>query len=71
MPYIFEARFTDSGITKTVLRLRKIPFIIEAPEEDPFYSETNMAQLRKSEQQLKEGKVVIKTMNELEAMADE
>lgn len=31
--------------TKTVLRLRKIPFIIEA-DEDPFYSEENMAELK-------------------------
>ena len=32
--------------TKTVLRLRKIPFIIEA-DEDPFYSEENMAELKR------------------------
>ena len=56
--------------TKTVLRLRKIPFTIEAPR-DPFYSSTNMAQLDKSEQQFKEGKIVVKTMDELEAMANE
>ena len=56
--------------TKTVLRLRKIPFIIEAPR-DPFYNPVNMAQLRKSEQQIRDGRVVVKTMEELEAMADE
>ena len=55
--------------TKTVLRLRKIPFIIEAPR-DPFYSQSNMAQLKESEQQLQDGKVIVKTMEELEAMAD-
>ena len=56
--------------TKTVLRLRKIPFVIEDPI-DPFYSETNMARLKESEQQYLEGKVVVKTMDELEAMANE
>lgn len=56
--------------TKTVLRLRKIPFMIEAPQ-DPFYSSSNVTQLKKSEQQLKDGKVVVKTIEELEAMANE
>ena len=56
--------------TKTVLRLRKIPFTIEAPR-DLFYSAANMAQLAKSEQQIREGKVVTKTMEELEAMENE
>lgn len=55
---------------KKALRDRKIPFEISAPL-DPFYSEKNMAQLRKSEQQIKEGKVVVKTMEELEAMEHE
>ena len=56
--------------TKTVLRLRRIPFVIEAPK-DPFYSKSNMDQLERSEQQLKEGKVIKKTIKELEAMAGE
>ena len=38
--------------TKKALRDRRIPFDIEAPA-DPFYSEQNMAQLRKSAQQVK------------------
>ena len=54
--------------TKTALRLRKIPFIIEAPL-DPFYSEPNMTRLQHSFQQEKEGKVIRKTMEELEEMA--
>ena len=54
--------------TKTALRLRRIPFIIEAPL-DPFYSESNMIRLQHSFQQEKEGKVVKKTMEELEDMA--
>ena len=49
---------------------KALPFDIEAPA-DPFYSEQNMAQLRKSAQQVKEGKIVTKTMEELEAMAGE
>lgn len=56
--------------TKTVLRLRKIPFIIEDPI-DPFYSDSNMARLNESEQQYRDGRVVVKTMKDLEAMADE
>lgn len=52
---------------KKVLRDRKIPFEITAPVE-PFYCERNMAQLAKAEEQVRTGKVVIKTMDELEAM---
>lgn len=55
---------------KKVLRDRKIPFEITAPM-DPFYSEANLLQIEKSANQIKEGKVVVKTMEELEAMADE
>ena len=53
---------------KKVLRDRRIPFEIAAPV-DPFYSETNMAQIAKAKQQVQSGKVVVKTMEELEAMA--
>jgi DNA-damage-inducible protein J len=52
---------------KKVLRDRKIPFEIAAPV-DPFYSNDNMKQLTKSAQQIADGKVVVKTMEELEAM---
>lgn len=55
---------------KKALRERRIPFEIEAPGE-PFYSKTNMEHIEKSMQQLKEGKVVVKTMEELEAMENE
>ncbi len=54
--------------TKTALRLRRIPFTIEAPL-DPFCSEPNMTRLQHSFQQEKEGKVIRKTMEELEEMA--
>lgn len=56
--------------TKTVLRLRKIPFTIEA-QADPFYSDSNMARLKHSFQQAKDGEVIVKTMEELEAMAED
>lgn len=55
---------------KRALRDRKIPFEVSAPE-DPFYSESNIRRLKESEQQIKEGKVVVKTMEELEAMENE
>ncbi len=56
--------------TKKALRERKIPFDIEAPV-DPFYSEKNMEQIRKSTKQIEQGKIVQKTIEELEAMASE
>lgn len=54
---------------KKVLRDRKIPFEIEAPA--PFYSEANMRNIEKSLRQIREGKVIVKTMEEREAMEDE
>ena len=45
----------------------RILFEVTASAE-MFYSEANMEQLKRAEQQVKEGKVVIKTMEELEAM---
>ena len=54
---------------KKALRDRKIPFELTAPV-DPFYSESNMAQIQKAEQQVLNGKVVNKSMEELEAMAN-
>lgn len=56
--------------TKTVLRERRIPFIIADPI-DPFYSAPNESRLRHSFRQAEEGKIIIKTMEDLEAMADE
>lgn len=53
---------------KTVVREHQIPFKIAV---DPFYSEENMKALEESFKQLEEGKVVIKSMEELEKMADE
>ena len=39
-------------------------------QSDPFYSESNMKALDESEEQYKAGKTVVKTMEELEALAD-
>lgn len=55
---------------KKVLRERRIPFEIVAPL-DPFYSDANMEQLRKANQQVENGQVIVKTMEELEAMERE
>ena len=52
---------------KKALRDRKIPFEIAAPV-DLFNSEQNMKQIKKADEQVKNGKVVVKTMEELEAM---
>ena len=55
---------------KKALRDRRIPFDVSAPL-DSFYSESNMAQIRKADEQVRAGKIVIKTMEELEAMEGE
>lgn len=52
---------------KKALRDRKIPFEISAPIE-PFYSDKNMKQLNRAKQQIREGKVVEKSIQELEEM---
>lgn len=52
---------------KRVLHDRKIPFELTALDE-PFYSENNMKQLIRADEQAKNGQVVMKTIAELEAM---
>lgn len=51
-----------------VTREKKIPFEISA---DPFYSERNIAYLKQSLENANQGKVIAKTMEELEAMENE
>ena len=51
---------------RTALRERRIPF--EVAGDRGLYSASNLAALRESEAQAREGKVVKKTMAELEAM---
>lgn len=53
---------------KKVIREKRIPFDVSI---DPFYSESNMKALSKSIKELEQGKVVVKSMKELEAMVDE
>ena len=73
----FDKVCNDLGLTMTtavtilakkMTREKRIPFEVSM---DPFYSESNLAALDHSIQQLKEGKVVIKTMEELEALSNE
>ncbi|MBO7081866.1 MAG: type II toxin-antitoxin system RelB/DinJ family antitoxin [Neisseriaceae bacterium] len=52
---------------KRVLHDRKIPFELTALDE-PFYSESNIKQLIRADEQAKNGQVIRKTMAELEAM---
>ena len=53
---------------KKVIREKRIPFDVSI---DPFYSESNMKAISESIKQLEEGKVIVKSMEELEAMANE
>lgn len=55
---------------KKALRERRIPFDVAAPL-DPFYSDSNIKQLKKASQQVKNGQIVVKTIEELEAMEHE
>ncbi|WKY44025.1 type II toxin-antitoxin system RelB/DinJ family antitoxin [Eubacteriaceae bacterium ES2] len=53
---------------KKMSREHRIPFEVSV---DPFYCERNMKALDKSFEELEQGKVVIKTITELEAMENE
>ena len=53
---------------KKMIREKRIPFDVSI---DPFYSESNMKAIDESIKQLEKGKVVRKTIEELEAMEDE
>ncbi|MDD6395922.1 MAG: type II toxin-antitoxin system RelB/DinJ family antitoxin [Acutalibacteraceae bacterium] len=52
---------------KKVSREKRIPFDVSI---DPFYSESNMKALQESIEQLNSGKTVIKSLEELEDMAN-
>ena len=56
--------------TKAVVRQGKIPFEIAA---DPFWREENQAEIRRRIMEIESGKakMIVKTMEELEAMANE
>ena len=75
-----EVLFEDMGLNmttaftifaKTVVRQKKIPFEITA-SADPFYNEANQARLREAIADLNAGHdIVVKTIEELEAMEGE
>jgi DNA-damage-inducible protein J len=50
---------------KKVSREQRIPFDVSV---DPFYSERNMASIDEAARQIEQGRVVVKTVAELEAM---
>lgn len=53
---------------KKMIRENAIPFEVSF---DPFYSSANMAAIRESIEQIKNGKVVIKTLEELNGADNE
>ena len=53
---------------KKMSREKRIPFEVSV---DPFYSESNMKILKESIKQLKQGKVVVKTLDELMELENE
>lgn len=52
---------------KKMTREKRIPFEVSY---DPFYSESNVHMIEESIEQLRQGKVVVKTMEEPEEMAN-
>ena len=53
---------------KKMIREKRIPFDVSI---DPFYSESNIKALEESKRELEKGNVVVKTLEELEAMENE
>ena len=53
---------------KKMSREKRIPFEVSF---DPFYSESNIAAIDESYKQLERGQVIIKTIEDLEAMENE
>ena len=73
----FDQVCNDLGLTMTtaitilakkMAREKRIPFEVSL---DPFYSASNMAALNESIDQMRQGKTVAKTLEELEASEDE
>ena len=72
----FDQVCNDLGLTMTtaitilakkMAREKRIPFEVSL---DPFYSASNMAALNESIDQMRQGKTVAKTLEELEALED-
>jgi DNA-damage-inducible protein J len=53
---------------KKMSREKRIPFEVSV---DPFYSDSNMTAIDEAAKQIKRGQVVVKTLEELEAMEKE
>jgi DNA-damage-inducible protein J len=53
---------------KKMSREKRIPFDVSV---DPFYSDRNMQAIDESKEQIRQGKIVVKTMRELEGMENE
>ena len=53
---------------KKVSREQRIPFDVSV---DPFYSERNIAAIDEAAGQVEQGRVIVKTLEELEALANE
>lgn len=53
---------------KKMIREKRIPFDVSV---DPFYSISNMKALEESIKQVEDGKVIVKTIEELEEMENE
>ena len=53
---------------KKMTREKRIPFDVSI---DPFYSKSNMKAINESIKELEEGKVVVKTIEELDVMENE
>lgn len=55
-------------LAKKMTREKRLPFEVSL---DPFYSVSNMNALNESIEQMQQGRSITKTMEELEALADE
>ncbi|MCC8079337.1 MAG: type II toxin-antitoxin system RelB/DinJ family antitoxin [Oscillospiraceae bacterium] len=73
----FDAVCDELGLTmstavtllaKKMTREKRLPFEVSL---DPFYSATNIKALNESMEQMRQGKTVVKTLDELDALADE
>ena len=66
----FNLTTAVNAFVRQALRERAIPFKIKT-DNDPYFTEANMKYISQSLDDLKNGRVVVKTMEELEKMANE
>ena len=66
----FNLTTAINAFVKQAIRERAIPFKIKT-DNDPYFTDTNMKYINQSLDDLKNGRVVIKTMAELEEMESE